>query len=57
MQCAMDVCNLALLGLEYTPDAYVNGEDNIVITVSDAGATGSGGVMIARKNVSVMISP
>ncbi len=45
----------ALDGLQYTPDALVNGSDTITINVSDKGNTGAGGVMTQMDTIAVNI--
>ncbi|NVK30074.1 MAG: tandem-95 repeat protein, partial [Gammaproteobacteria bacterium] len=46
----------ALEGLSYSPDLNFNGIDTLAISLSDAGATGSGGVLTDTKTIALTVN-
>ncbi|MFM9960123.1 MAG: ELWxxDGT repeat protein [Planctomycetaceae bacterium] len=49
--------NNALRTLTYLPNLNVSGNDTLTATVSDLGATGTGGTLTANKTVAITIRP
>ena len=47
--------NAALASLNFLPDQDFNGSDTLTATVSDLGATGTGGVLMASKTVAITV--